>query len=176
MQERLQDLHRPAAAVTTCGLGPDDWVNPMPPFDTIEDEVFGELTHDPPMQQWCGEVELTPKHRIEVAIWWDEDADGPLAPVLERARLAYRRFLQRQREHREALAAALLERYRRRQPEDETAVVGEVARGLTLLALGIAPDGSATLQYEDAADLFGDHCILAELDWKGDFAGFTLQG
>jgi hypothetical protein len=149
----------------------------MPPLDTIHDEVFGELLYDPPMQQWCAEVALTPKHRIEVAIWWDEDADEPFPPVLERARAAYRRFQWLEREHREALAAALIERYRRWQPQgEEPPTVADIARGLTLKTLDFAGDGSATLYYEDAADLFGDHCILAELDRAGGFAGFTLQG
>jgi hypothetical protein len=148
------------------------------PHDTIDDEVFGELAYDPPMSEWYAEVEWAPKRPLEVTIWWDEAKDGPFAPVLERARTTYRRFVEREGAHRQALATALVERYKRSQrpggrvlPEPTA-----IARGLTLLRMAIDTDGSATLYYDDAADLFGDHCIYADLDAEGAFVGFTLQG
>jgi hypothetical protein len=149
----------------------------MPP-DTIHDDVFGELAYDPPMSEWYAEVEWAPKHPVEVTIWWDEAKDGPFAPVLERARTAYRRFVEREEAHRQALATAMLERYKRSQRPGGGALPGPtaLARGLTLSSIAIDADGSATLHYDDAADLFGDHCILADLDAEGAFAGFTLQG
>jgi hypothetical protein len=148
----------------------------MPP-DILHDDVFGELFYDVPMDEWCAEVALTPNHKIEIAIWWEEEKDGPFAPVLERARAAFQDFLQREGEHRQALAAALVQRYRGcTQEDEELPAPEEIARGLSASRIAIAADGSATVHYDDAAELFGDHCIFADLDADGRFLGFTLHG
>lgn len=144
---------------------------------TLQDDVFGELFYDAPMAEWRADVMLPRNGPVEIAIWWDEASDGPFAPVLERARLAYNNFCRREREHRQALAAALVARYRGWKPEGEALPdPRKIARGLTVSQIAIAADGSATAQYDDAAELFGDHCILADLDTDGVFSGFTLQG
>jgi hypothetical protein len=146
------------------------------PDDTIQDDLFGELCYDEPMQEWYGQVALTPKHQVEVAIWYDED-DGPFAPVLERARSAYQRLREREWEHRQALAVALVKRYGAGTPKTKPLPgVEKVARGLSLSQITFDADGSAMLYYDDAAKLFPDHAIFADLDAGGAFLGFTLQG
>jgi hypothetical protein len=143
---------------------------------TLHDEVFGELGYDPPLEEWYARAALTPNRMIEVRIWWAEE-DGPFAPVLERARTAYQRFVQRESAHRIALATAMLERLCRREPPDEELPgCDEVAPGLTATQISIAADGSATVHYDDIAELFGDHCIFADLAADGLFTGFSIHG
>jgi hypothetical protein len=145
--------------------------------DTLHDDVFGELYYDWPMKEWYAEVALAPKHQIEVAISWDEATDGPFAPILERARWTYTCFQHHEPKHRQALAASLVRRYWGWKRDDEEAPdAKEITEGLSVLEISIAADGSAIVRYEDAADLFGDHCIFAELSEYGHFLGFTLQG
>jgi hypothetical protein len=144
--------------------------------ETLHDEVFGELTYDSPMEEWHAEVALSPDHVIDVSIWWDE-TDGPFPPVLGRARDALERFRQREPDHREALAAAMVERHRRSaRPQEELPESNALARGLTAEQLSIAGDGSATVRYDDETELFGDHCIMVNLAADGSFIGFTLLG
>ena len=144
--------------------------------DAIQDEVFGELNYDPPMQQWFADVELTPDCRIDVTIWWNEE-DGPFAPILARARETFLRFREREPEHREALALAMLERYRSsKRSQEDIPDADELVEELIPEQLSIITDGSADVLYDDASDLFGDHCIMAELDLDGSFIGFSLQG
>lgn len=144
--------------------------------DPIQDDVLGELSYDPPMQQWYADVDLTPDSRIDVTIWWEAE-DGPFAPILARAREAFLQFREREPKHREALALAMLERYRRsRRSQEDIPNADELVEELIPEQLSIATDGSAVVHYDDASDLFGDHCIMAELDLDGSFIGFSLQG
>jgi hypothetical protein len=143
--------------------------------EPLYDGLFGELNYDPPMEEWYAEVVFSPGHEVDIAIWWSESENGPFPPVLQRAREAYQRFSQHESNHRERLAAAMIERYREFATE-ELPTTAEVARGLRVERLAIAPDGSATAHYDDAAELFGDHCIWADLDTNGSFIGFSIQG
>jgi hypothetical protein len=145
--------------------------------ETMHDAVFGELFYDPPLEQWWADVALTPEHRIEITIWWDEATDGPFAPVLDRARAAYLRFQLREPELRHALAIALMECHAGWAPPDGEAYHPDaVARGLTASEMSIRTDGSARVIYDDAAELFGDHYIVARIGRDGDFVGSELHG
>jgi hypothetical protein len=145
-------------------------------LDPIQDDLFGELNYDPPMQEWYADIELTPDCSIDVTISWDAE-DGPFAPVLARARAAYLHFRQREPEHRKALAKAMLERYRNSgRIQEDMPDADELADELIAEQLSIATDGSAIVHYDDPTDLFGDHCIMADFDVDGSFIGFTLQG
>jgi hypothetical protein len=145
--------------------------------DTLHDDVFGQLCYDAPMSEWYTEVSVTPELRSELAIWWDETRDGPFSPVLERARTCFLTFIEREPKHRQALAAALIHRYQGWKPKgEELPDPDEIARGLTVRRIAIAADGSALVHYDDAAELFGDHTIFADLDSSGVFVGFSLQG
>lgn len=144
--------------------------------DPIQDKVLGELNYDPPMQQWYADADLTPDFRIDVTIWW-EPSDGPFPPVLARAREVFLRFRELEPQHREALAAAMLERYRNSGSVlEDMPDADELAEELSPEQLSIAADGSAIVLYDDPTDLFADHAVVAELDLDGSFAGFTLQG
>src|SRR5262245_21250074 len=143
--------------------------------ESLYDGLFGELNSDHPMEEWYAEVVFSPGHKVDVTIWWSESENGPFPPVLQRAREAYRQFSQREDSHREQLAVAMIERHRTFATE-EPPPAAEIARGLRVERLAIAPDGSATAHYDDAAELFGDHCIWAELDTNGSFIGFSIQG
>lgn len=144
---------------------------------TLHDDVFGELGYDPSLGEWYAEVALTPNHRIEVAIGWTEEDNGPFPPVLRRARATFAKFREKEPEHRSALAVAMLQRYRNSaRPLDRVPKVEIFARGLIAERIAIAADGSATVHYEDDAELFGDHCVMADLDTYGSFDGFSLQG
>jgi hypothetical protein len=146
-------------------------------LETIDDAVFGELGYDQPMEEWYAVVALTPSRRIEVTIWWVEADDGPFPPVLACARQAYLLFREREPEHRQALAVAMLKRYRRSaRLQGALPEAKALARKLTAEQLSIAADGSATAHYDDATELFADHSIMAEFDPDGSFLGFTLQG
>jgi hypothetical protein len=148
----------------------------MPP-DVIMDDLFGALFYDPPMGEWRADVVLNETNQIEVTIWWDESTDGPFDPVLERARLAYSTFIYKEESHRQSLAAAMLKRYQRCKPDDEPLPERDlIASGLRARGITFSPNGSATVYYRDDAELFGDHCIFADLDSAGHFIGFTLQG
>lgn len=144
--------------------------------DPLHDEVFGELGYDPPMEEWYANVPLSPEQIVEVAIYWDEETDGPFEPILDLARTAFRRLLQREPEHRRDLAVAMLKRYERCEPDEELPTAEEVARGLAASRVSIRPDGSVLVIYDDPAELFGDHSIFAEVGIDGTFRGFTLQG
>jgi hypothetical protein len=143
----------------------------------LHDDVFGELSYDPPMEEWCTSVELTSGHSIDVALWWRESEDGPFAPVLARAREAFSQFCEHEPLHRLALATAMLERYRRSaRPCDKLPAPQVLARALIATQLSIATDGSAIAHYDDNTELFADHAIMVDLTADGSFRGFTLQG
>jgi hypothetical protein len=143
----------------------------------LHDEVFGELSYDPPLEEWYTAVEPTPGRPIDVTIWWRDGADGPFAPVLARAREAFARFCEREPLHRQALADAMLERYRRSaRPREKLPTSRTLARALVATQLSIATDGSATVHYDDNTELFADHSIVVDLNADGSFRGFTLQG
>ena len=145
--------------------------------DTLNDEVFGELGYDPPLEEWYGRVELAHGQIIEVRIWWADGKDGPFAPVLDCARVALRRFREREAEHRRLLTATMLERYQGwTYEEDAPPDAKTLAAALTATQLSIRTDGAATAHYDDATELFGDHLISAELNSDGWFSGFSLQG
>jgi hypothetical protein len=143
----------------------------------LNDDVFGELSYDPPLEEWYTSVEPTPGHPIDVTIGWREHEDGPVAPVLARARESFSRFCECEPLHRQALAVAMLERYRRSaRPCEKLPAPSALAQALVAKQLSIAADGSAIVHYDDNTELFADHVIMVDLNAEGSFSGFTLQG
>lgn len=146
-------------------------------YEPEYDDVFGELIHDPPMEGWHASVELSVSERVEVAIWWSEQRDGPFTPVLQRARTAFQRFLRQEGSHKTLLAAAMLERYQDRGGMNQSLpALAEIIQNLTARQVWIASDGSLSVHYRDFSDLFGAHSITADIATDGSFAGFSLQG
>jgi hypothetical protein len=146
-------------------------------YEPEYDPLFGELRYDPSLERWYGDLVLSPFHQGEIAICWNEAENGPLAPVLQNARQAFKRFLNAERQHRERLATAMLERYRRSESsEDEMPTEAALAQRLTYARIVIATDGSMIVAYDGGEDLFGHHCIVADINADGSFAGFSLQG
>lgn len=146
-------------------------------LDAIQDEVFGKLAYDPPLTEWYASVALGTDRTIDVTICWEERQDGPFTPVLERARKTFLLFRQQEPEHRNALAKAMLKRYRdSARVELDLPHADELARELIATQVSIAADGTAIIHYDDNAELFGDHSIMADLDRDGSFLGFTLHG
>jgi hypothetical protein len=145
--------------------------------DTINDEVFGALGYDPPLEEWYARVVLHPEREIDVTIWWTETKDGTFRPILERTREAFLRFQRHETEHRLALATDMLRRYRDSARIDmELPEADEFVKSLAVTKMAFASDGSATVDYDDLTELFGDHSIVADIRADGVFDGFSLHG
>jgi hypothetical protein len=143
--------------------------------DPINDPVFGTLTWDGKRHQWFVQVRLTPKHRIDVTIDWDERE--PLEELLARCRTAFLRVRNDEQAYRQATADAMLESCNAWREEDTAEETREsFARKIELGLIVLRSDGQVELWYDDGEEFFPGHAIRTLLDASGSFIRAGLEG
>ncbi|MDQ2686365.1 MAG: DUF2262 domain-containing protein [Armatimonadota bacterium] len=143
---------------------------------TIHDETLGLLTWNSRLDWWEGRFLLAPGHPIGFSIGVEEDdSDANPTAEIQRTRLLLGRLPELEPEARQLAADELLDIYNEEWNDDAPLSAEEFMARLTLDDIGIAPDGSAELFYQDDG-LFAGHAVLVSLDADGNLDDADIAG
>jgi len=145
--------------------------------DPIQDDLLGTLTWEE--EVWVSEdALLTPKHKINVTVWWDEENEESVADMVGRARQVFTRVRNGEWEFRLAATDAVLELYNENWRQSTQPILDRetFARRITLCSVEVYTDGGFALWYDDQDRLFSGHTIVAIFAADGTFKGWDLPG
>jgi len=137
------------------------------------DPVLGTLTWNDNLDWWDARLELRPGLAISVHVAPGAGEDDATAVATGR------RFIDWLRSHEpdacRFAATKLLNTHNSSWNDEEPISAQAFAERMTLDAVGIDPEGSASLYYDDG-DLFWGHCILVSVTKDREFAGANIAG
>ena len=139
----------------------------------LADPVLGTLTWNDNFDRWEAQLELRPGLTIRVHVTPDAGRDDAAAGATGR------KFIDWLRSHEldacRFAATKLLHVHNNSWNDDEPISAQTFMERMTLEAVGIDSEGSASLYYDDG-DLFWGHCICVLVAPNREFAGADIAG